>query len=822
MNRVTIDYGIDLGTTNSEICVLSGIKPDPIRNNLNSAITPSAVHINKRGEIIVGARAKEALEDYDLSSDAHIEFKRRIGTDYTYKFKTSGKAMSPTELSSEVLKSLRGDVQQQLGEIINAAVITVPAAFTQRQCAATRDAAELAGFVQSPLLQEPVAAALAYGFQAEMQKEYWLVFDFGGGTFDAALIKAEDGTITVVNHDGDNFLGGADIDWAIFNQLVLPKIQDEFNIDGFARGAEQWKTQLAIVKGAIEKAKVALSRSEKAFLEDCVIKDLDGNECEVVLEISKNQVIDIAEPIILRAVALCNKVMSEKNLNSSAIEKMILVGGPTLAPYFRDILKSKLNIPIDHSVDPMTVVAQGAAIFARGQRLDEKSAPKAAVGQFSIRLTYNPIGADEDPKIKGKVESTDGTATDGYVIEFVQKKSGWRSGKVPLKAGSFTAILLAEKGYSNEFGIELYDSTGVKHKTVPDMVVYTIGATATEQILPVTIPIALADNGTVNVFKKGDPLPNKTSLTRVNTKTVKRGDPTSKLVIPLVEGENPRADRNKRLGALEISGDRIPRDLPAGADVELVVSIDASRIIRVKAYIPVLDEEYEAKIDYTSTTPSQSWLEDEYRGQVERLSQLTDKAEEHEKNEISQMVDDAQAQAESVEGLIADAGDPDAAQQAETRLLELKVKLDQAEDALRFPEILKDTESQLEKLRELVDKSGTAAQKHQVATWQSSLETITKENDTDKLKRLQDKMTDLHREFLREDPEFWGGFLAYLYSRREHMRDQNAAERMFEIGARHMENKNVQGMMGAVQQLLQLLPPEEAAAAQGGYGSTIQ
>jgi len=170
MSRTTIDFGIDLGTTNSGIAVLRGTVADIIKNNLDNDITPSAVFIDKRGQIQVGQRAKNRLEDQNAADDVYIEFKRRMGTDHKYEFRTADRVLRPEEVSAEVLKSLRGDVQQRLGEDARASVITVPAAFEQKQCAATIKAGQLAGFTQCPLLQEPVAAALAYGFQADVTK----------------------------------------------------------------------------------------------------------------------------------------------------------------------------------------------------------------------------------------------------------------------------------------------------------------------------------------------------------------------------------------------------------------------------------------------------------------------------------------------------------------------------------------------------------------------------------------------------------------------------------------------------------------------------
>ena len=161
MSRSTIDFGIDLGTTNSAIAVLNGVEPEIIKNSDDQDATPSAVFINKQGVLRVGSRAKAATVGERSRQDAYTEFKRQMGTPHEYHFLSSGQRKKPEELSAEVLKELRASVEARTGEIIQSAVITVPAAFELHQCDATRRAAELAGFKGSPLLQEPVAAALA-------------------------------------------------------------------------------------------------------------------------------------------------------------------------------------------------------------------------------------------------------------------------------------------------------------------------------------------------------------------------------------------------------------------------------------------------------------------------------------------------------------------------------------------------------------------------------------------------------------------------------------------------------------------------------------
>ena len=236
MKRDTIDYGIDLGTTNSEIAVLEGTQPQIITNQEGATFTPSVVWIDKRNRLSVGRGPKQ--HQYEDEENTAAEFKLVMGDGEECKktFPKSGREMLPEELSAEVLKSLKTDVNVKRGEDIQAAVVTVPAAFEIDQCDATREAAELAGLTQSPLLQEPVAAALAYGFQSAVDNEFWMVYDFGGGTFDAAVIQVRDGIIQVVNHAGDNYLGGQRIDWDIVNKKLIPQVEKQCSVTDFRRG----------------------------------------------------------------------------------------------------------------------------------------------------------------------------------------------------------------------------------------------------------------------------------------------------------------------------------------------------------------------------------------------------------------------------------------------------------------------------------------------------------------------------------------------------------------------------------------------------------
>lgn len=193
MTRIRIDVGIDLGTTNSAVAVVQQGAPFVVTNNNGGQTTPSVVRIDKRGTLTVGQKAYDFLvADPENTAGG---FKRYMGQTTPFEFHGVGRVFSAPQLSAEVLKALRTDLQRHLNEAVTAAVITVPAAFDLTQCAATQEAAALAGLTNAPLLQEPIAASLAYGYRMDLEGQNWLVYDLGGGTFDLALIGVRDGRI---------------------------------------------------------------------------------------------------------------------------------------------------------------------------------------------------------------------------------------------------------------------------------------------------------------------------------------------------------------------------------------------------------------------------------------------------------------------------------------------------------------------------------------------------------------------------------------------------------------------------------------------------
>lgn len=826
MTRTTIDFGIDLGTTNSAIAELQGVSTRIIKNNDDADVTSSAVMYGKNGQVYIGSRAKSG--SIDKPDDAYAEFKRQMGTDQSYKFKQSGIFKSPEELSSEILKAMRSDVMRIRDEEINAAVITVPAAFGLHQCDATRKAAQLAGFSLSPLVQEPVAAALAYGFQVESEREYWLVYDFGGGTFDAAIIKAEEGLINVVNHGGDNWLGGSDIDWDIVQKIIIPKLQGNFNLPGFQRGNEKWGWQLRKLKHAVEAAKIELSTKSSTSLLGCSFEDEDGNmvDCEDI-QLTQTEVISIAEPIVRRSIDICKDTLKKANIPEQSISKLVLVGGPTKAPYFREIIKSALPIAVDYSMDPLTVVAKGAAVFAGTQKIEVKKSPNLAFDEYHVDLKYKAVGIETDPMVGGRVSSSGNNPMDGFAIEVTNQKSQWKSGKIPLKSdGSFILNLHAEKGERNIFRIELFDSLGTLKKVSPDNIVYTVGAAIEEQPLIHSLGIALAGNEREVFFKKGDGLPLKKKGDRPfkTINTIKVGEEGSGIIIPIIEGENEKADRNLLIGFYEINSKQIKRDLPAGSDVEITLKIDESRVIRINIYIPIFDEEYEFHLDLRKASVSKVDLEKDLSIEIERLNKLEAEAETADQDEIISKINELRSSSlvQEIRSTIeAAGGDAVAANKGQSRLVELKIQVDSIETIVHQPSIIAKLLDWLKDLKVLAADHGSSSQKQKAMELSSQVDEAIRRKDAECIEKKQKDVESLYFSILFAQPSFWVNQFRHLETEKSKMNDQAKAARLFDMGRNYISQNNTDGLKQIVQQLWNLTPDDVVNNAQRGFGANL-
>ncbi len=831
MSRMTIDFGIDLGTTNSSIAVLKGTEVEVFKNNEGFEHTPSAVWVDKSNRLIVGRRARERL--FDDQENTACEFKLLMGSGTEKLFQRSGRKMKPEELSSWVLKQLKADVRQRSGEEVQAAVITVPADFELPACMATERAAREAGFACSPLVQEPVAAALAYGFQSDDDKVFWLVYDFGGGTFDAAVIHMRDGQFQVVNHGGDRNLGGKLIDWEIVNQLLVPAVTQDHALGDFRQANPKWTGAFAKLKLEAEKAKIAVSRDESAeVIIDFLCNDDRGQPVQFEYELKRPDVERVAEPFILRSINICKKALAEKRLESGHVQKVLLVGGPTLMPYLRDRLidrKNGLGIPVEFGIDPLTVVARGAAIFAGTRRLEGVAPPTLAQGQFGIQLDYRPMGPDTEPLVGGKVTPAGSQALTGFTIEFINTgaRTAWRSGKLSLAHnGSFMTTLWAEKG-ANSFVIELCDASGRPCEAAPDRFTYTVATGVDDPILIHTVGVALATNEMLPFLSKGTTLPARKRIESLRTVAdVRAGRSEHILSIPILEGEHQRrADRNRLVGLLDIPGDKIRRDLPAGSEVEVTIEINQSRSVLAKAYVPLLDEEIENVMTLDKGAPDTEQLQKDVEREKRRAEDIRAKTREIgdlKALEALQRVDGERMEHDIDAAMAASQLDRDAAYRARDRLADLRAALDEAEDALEWPALVVEAEKEVESERNIVNEPEfgvTTEERQMFLALDREIQMAKQSRDADLLRGKIREISRLGTIILHRQPGFWVGALDHLEKKKSTMSDPSQAEQYVAQGRRSIHNNDLEGLKAAVQQLAGLLPTTDPDRAR--YPSSV-
>lgn len=348
--------GIDLGTTNSVVSVLEGGEPTVIANSEGARTTPSVVAFAKNGgEILVGQSAKnQAVTNVDRTIRS---VKRHIGTDWTVDI--DGKKYTPQEISARTLMKLKRDAEAYLGEDVTDAVITVPAYFEDSQRQATKEAGQIAGLNVLRIVNEPTAAALAYGLEKGEQEQTILVFDLGGGTFDVSLLEIGDGVVEVMATAGDNQLGGDDWDQRIVDWLV-----EKFKN---ANGIDLTKDKMALqrLREAAEKAKIELSSSQSATINlPYITVDSDKNPLFLDETLSRTEFQKITQDLLDRTKAPFNQVIKDAGLSLSDINHVVLVGGSTRMPAVSELVKEMTGREPNKGVNPDEVVAVGAALQA--------------------------------------------------------------------------------------------------------------------------------------------------------------------------------------------------------------------------------------------------------------------------------------------------------------------------------------------------------------------------------------------------------------------------------------------------------------------------
>ena len=475
--------GIDLGTTNSAVSVMEGGEPTVIPNAEGARVTPSVVAVTKSGDRLVGQIAKRQAITNPKNTVASI--KRKMGT--KYRAKMGGKEYTPQQISAMILRKLKEDAENYLGEKVEEAVITVPAYFHDSQRQATKDAGKIAGLKVKRIINEPTAAALAYGLDKSNDMRV-LVFDLGGGTFDISILEIGDGVFQVKATSGNNLLGGDDFDQKIVNWMAK-----KFNKDN---GLDLRKdaTTLQRLKDAAEKAKIELSGVPRTNINIPFIAQVDGEAKHIDYNLTRATFDKMTSDLIEKTMGPTKRAMKDSGFKPSDIDKILLVGGSTRIPAVQEAINNFLHKEPSREINPDECVSIGAAIQAGVLGGEVKDLLLLDVTPLSLGIeTLGSVMTkiiERNTTIPTSKKKTFSTATDSQPavdIHVLQGERPMAGQNKTLGKFSLVGIPPAPRGVPQiEVKFDI-DVNGILHVSAKDL------ATGNEQDVTITATAKLSD-----------------------------------------------------------------------------------------------------------------------------------------------------------------------------------------------------------------------------------------------------------------------------------------------------------------------------------------
>jgi molecular chaperone DnaK len=639
--------GIDLGTTNSAICSYDGETVRLYKSPDQNDVTPSAIFIDRRGNKYLGKRAYDsAAKNPD---NAATKFKRMMGTSTPVKLGAVNIIMTPEECSAEILKLCFGYLPEEIRNGgATGTVITVPAAFNQMQKDATLAAAEMAGLGSVALMQEPVAAVMCVMKQRKGDGVF-LVFDLGGGTLDIAIAESISGRVSLLAHGGVAMCGGTDFDRSILDNVVKPWLLSEFDLPDDFTTNSKYKSLLRMCLWAAEKAKIELSAKEESVISltesDLGVTDQSGAEIYVDIPFSRMQLDELIAPKLDEAIQSTRDTLEKAGLTAHDVERVVFVGGPTQYKPLRDKVAFEVGIAPSTDVNPMTAVAEGAAVFAesidwKSQSRGRKSTRGALSTGGSLDIAFNFIARTPDSRAKIVVK-VGGTAAAGTEFQVDSLDTGWSSGRLALKDGAAVELTLAKPG-ENTFKVFVFDAKGGPVSLKEDKIVISRTAASIDAI-PASHSVGVEARDKLGgrlvldyLVREGDQLPKKGKKTFKTEESFRAGSAGS-IKFKLWEGEiSDPVNDNRFIGMFEIKGSDFDDGvIAAGAEMICEYEVLDSGNIKMEVSVPSIGGSFhsgrnfysrqDGQIDYTQAS---KLVEEQSEHALQRLDEMESKIDD--------------------------------------------------------------------------------------------------------------------------------------------------------------------------------------------------
>jgi molecular chaperone DnaK len=817
-----INFGIDLGTTNSLIAKFSNGSVEVFKNPNGFKETLPSIVSFRNDSIVVGEKARTYAEKDP--QNVVSRFKRKMGTTESFKIKALGSSKNPIELSAFILKELKTFIHT--GEVPEAVVLTIPASFDMVQSNATKEAGYLAGFKQVVLLQEPIAASLAYANKeknSDLKNSQWIVYDLGGGTFDVALVKIVEGELKVVDHEGDNYLGGSDFDAQIVERIIVPQLEAKGKFtDLLAQmksGSGKYNRLWSVLLHKAEEAKIELSNKQSSEIDLGLVRGLEdenGNTIESVLSITRSEFEAVIKDAVDGTVEMLKKILTRNSLQPQDLKFVLMVGGSTYSPYVRKRIEERLGIPINTGIDPTNAIAVGAAFFAATQEIKlggNGEVKPVQAGTLRVKVSYNRASQEREEMFSAKIEGDLG----GHFYRITRQDGGYDSGLKRLAARIGEDLPLQDNAY-NIFNFKVYDSqnnlvpTDLSSIQIAQGKYSVAGQMLPEDLSLVKDDLNAGDTKLARIFARNSILPAKSKSTVDVSKTIAKGS-DDEIRIIVVEGPSENHfTSNKTVGYLAITGKQLNRDLLRGTEIDLTFEVSESRDLKVQAYVNPSGPEFSQIFNPTFRDVPVKALNEEVLMLDSRLEREKTEALSNENYEVVEKLEKLRGPVQELQGeamLLSLDDVTDTRYKLEDRKRKISQELSLLTSGKRLERLRNEYHNAKSEVVAIVEEGGNDHERRQIHEVVSHEHAFLNSTNPQKIEDAIDQLRQVSYLILRRTPAFLIGWFEHLKAKREVFNDQLQAKNLIEAGNKHLIGEDFEKLAEVNARLHSLLPQTE-------------